>query len=92
MIHITVERLSDNDLKRQSWLFWFDDSRSVLVLDEYRAETRHSKRHKWQSLSVFRRTDKRRNTTTVDDVPLPDDVEAQALKQFIAQVKVVKEI
>lgn len=78
---IEVERLpSGSDLARKLWVFWIDYP--YVVLDEYREDTRPTKRHKWRMERIYTRLESRTVLSMrrlhESDVAVPDGVLAQA--------------
>lgn len=94
MSRISVERHEDSKLRGQIWYFYFfDDGR--FVLDQYLIEQRETTRHKFKPVKVWKRQDSRNLSPTIKiekeaDVPLPDDVKAEAMKQLVDQIKIGK--
>ena len=89
MQRITVER-QFGELAKHCWSFWFDERRAHLVLDNYDFLTKETSRHKFRVSKFYRRCDGRKNTLTVDEVPLPDDVKLEAKTALTDRIVVVK--
>lgn len=88
MTRVTVQRDTDA-FERHVWLFWHDDRSHTLVLDVYMVETRQTKRHKYTEVGCYSRLS-RRSLINITDPPLPDDVKAEAIKQFCDALKVTR--
>lgn len=97
MAVIEVERIEPDCLSRQVWRFHattgYGSQPNILRVEYYGQEQRATKRHKWVSLPATRYTsfdDRRYNSgIAAKDVPLPDDVAAQAKDVFINSIQVV---
>lgn len=91
---IEVVRRQD-ELNRQVWWFMVMDqgiSTGIsLVIDVYYQDQWNTQSNGWQTIKWYRRNNRRESPLTINDVPLPDDVAAEALQQFVARIKVVKE-
>jgi hypothetical protein len=86
----TIVRLESGN-RAEVWKFWFYERRSVLVLTEYRVETRQSPRHKWRWSGWYDRLNQRdRSIKDERDVPLPGLVRELALTSMTLRVRVVK--
>ncbi len=99
MIQVThVLHHANTELSRQVWNFWLrtagNGDNPVLVLDEYRAETRASKRSNFKIVLHYKRIPHRPccNGThlQVNEVELPTFVIEQAREQLMAELKVEK--
>lgn len=86
MKHVEVIRESDSRLKRDVWRFWYLDSAHALRISEFSQQARPSTRHKFRSHVSWSRYDKRRNT--LENPPLPEDVRAEAIEKFTADLVV----
>lgn len=81
-IRIEVERLSADELHRQAWEFAVidkqtdDGDRLFVVVDQYTEEQRASKRQKLKLVRKYTRL--RASPLDRAEVPLPDDVAAEA--------------
>lgn len=81
-IRIMVERLSPDELHRKTWRFAVidkhtdDGDRLFVVVDEYTEEQRASKRQKLKLERKYTRL--RSSPLDRTEVPLPDDVAAEA--------------
>jgi hypothetical protein len=82
-----MERMID-DLHKEEWRFWFDDSSMNLYLDSYTLWSRATKRHGWTAVSRYNRIDNRHCNLTVDQVPFTDDIKAQSLKEFVGMIQI----
>ena len=97
MARIEVERVESDGLSRQVWRFHstsgFGSQPNILRVEYYGREQRASKRHKWVQREATRYSsyDHRAYYSGVaaKDVPLPDDVAAEAKDKFMQSVKVV---
>jgi hypothetical protein len=95
-MRIEVTRPSaSGPLYQYVWGFWFDHVKGHLVLDYYAHIQRKSPRHKWTQVLVYNRLSHTQRYVTAqgiqeEDVPLPDDVKAEAKTNFILQVVVRK--
>lgn len=90
MQHIRIEE-TVNDLTHQEWVFWFDDNRCQLVLNEYILWHRETKRHKYVVAEKFDRLTDRRSTRKIDDVPFPQDLADRAKQALLDKLTVLKE-
>lgn len=75
--------------RRTVWVFWLTGV--YLVLHEYRHEERPTPRHKWRAteVNVTRRLSP---GMTLDDVPMPKDVQAEAMQRVFDSLKVVRHL
>lgn len=80
MKRIEVVRESDSRLKRDVWTFWYYDRRHTLVLDEFVAQARATRRHGYKTGTGWSRLYERRST--LSHPPLPRDVADEAMAQF----------
>ncbi len=85
-----VRRETPGTLDAQEWTFTLIDNQ--IVLDRYMELSRPTKRHKEQGTRWYERLDHRSNTLTLAEVPLPDDVAAEALQKVVSQFRVVREL
>lgn len=89
---IEVERVFADKLSREVWTFtarWVEDN--LLVLDAYNRETRHTTRHKWRGTQFglyYRLARRGDNKLSPDEVPLPDDITAAAIKVIVDNLEV----
>ena len=102
MTFITVERLAPDGLSKRVWRFmpWDSHGDFAIFLDGYSEQERQTKRHGWNAKivntpakrikMVYSRIDERQSELAVNEVPLPDDVAADAKQQFIATLVVKK--
>lgn len=72
------------------WEFWFDISRCILWLDSYWNQTRETPRHKWKPNSGYDRLNSRYSTMPLEIVPLPEDVQREAIARFSERIHVEK--
>ena len=87
-MRIEVKRQVDS-LNQHQWVFWVD--KATIYLDSFRTLTRETTRHKLKVTGPrYDRIDQRYSTLQVSEVPLPDDVAADAKAQFCAKVTVEK--
>lgn len=90
------KRLAADLFTQQRWVFWVTCDRSyagvMVFIEEYYEEERPSRRHKFRPVRGYRRIDQRYmgqfEGIDVDDVPLPDDVEAEAMERVMDSVLV----
>lgn len=88
----TIERLSDRERCRRSWVFATEYSSFLVVkLVRFTQETRKSHRHKtWALVDMWPPVRKRGDYTPVPPAPeIPADVLAQALAEAQAAVRIV---
>ena len=78
---VEVIRESDSRLKRDVWNFFYLDGAHALKLYKMKQQARPTTRHKFQTHNHWSRYDQRRNT--IDTVPLPEDVQREAIEQFM---------
>lgn len=88
-MHIHVTR-QDSPTSQQEWRFYFLDRDATLYLDTYILSERPTTRHKFKWAKYYNRTDGRSNTIKLPDVPLPDDVSAEAMRKLVEMVSVKK--
>lgn len=86
-IYVCVE--AKNNLSQQIWVFWFYNpscgQEEKLVLEDYREETRPTRRHKFQKVKHYSRfSSNRANTIQIENVPVPEEV-VQAVKNWIIE-------
>lgn len=89
---IEVER-PDDDLHSQVWRFYYFDDRHVLTVDHYSRSTRKTKRHKWVSAASYYRLSRGSvdgHSINEEQVPLPDDVVAEAKQKFMDALRVTR--
>lgn len=80
-----------DELTKETWSFIFIDSYSALVLNTHSLSKRASTRHrKYKDLENFNRIMGRENTLTEEEVPFPEDVEAEALEKFFDTIRCIK--
>lgn len=85
-----ITRHSD-DTHREVWRFNFIEPR--IALTGYRQEERASKRHGWKSSGVhYDAYYKRNSTVALKDIPLPNDVAAEAKEFVMNQIYVARSI
>ena len=84
-----IRRETPGTLDAQEWVFVVLDNQ--VVLDRYMELSRPTKRHKELTNQFYNRLNTRDCTLEISEVPLPDDVAAEALAKVIAQFRVVKE-
>jgi hypothetical protein len=92
MRHIEIVRKQGN-LTQEQWQFFYNDSRHVLVLINYQSLNRPTTRHKFRTVEHWDAYRDRRHNydgEKLEDVPLPDDVTAEALQVFTTSLRVVK--
>ncbi len=79
---------NDGDLKREVWQFFLniDYGRSVIRFERYALEERATKRRIWQNKGLWDKIDLRLYHSTVQNPPLPADVEAEARQRFAEAV------
>lgn len=94
MANVEVERVAEDGLSRQIWRFHVITGygNTILRVEYYGRETRSSKRHKWITAPAKRYAsfDPRPYNSGIaaKDVPLPDDVAAEAKDRFMHAVVV----
>lgn len=98
---ITVERVTDAppgvseraapNLARDVWVFWYDDRRHALVVDEFQRQTRPSRRHGWTTVEYYNRVDRRRGRNIprlAQAPPIPPEITAEAKAKFCEPLRV----
>jgi len=90
MANIRVEEFSESSLKCRVWEFWFYADETALILDYYAELEKPTKRHKFRITKEYRRLLRRGNDFNEEEIPLPDSVKLQALKQFQDKISVRK--
>ena len=86
-MHIKVEVTQEVDelTKREYSFSLVDSPKRKLVLDTYALTQRDSTRkRKYHVKQGWYRTDSRHNTIKTDDIPLPDEVKAEAQEKLLA--------
>jgi hypothetical protein len=75
----SITHETGNDLHKETWHYWFNDSRLKLILDWYKMEDRPTKRHGWKVVCKLER-----GYGQMSDVamPVPDEVRAEVLRKF----------
>lgn len=86
---IKVVREQDG-LNRQVWRFDYVDNECVLRVSGYEELNRPTKRHNYTCIKKFVPWEQGCGKMTRADIPLPDNVAAEALQQFVAKIKVVR--
>ena len=87
-----VDRTSEDGLQTTIWKFepyqeFYGDT-ICLRLETYQTGTRKTRRHGWIWKTTFFRTNPRSSTIAAKDVPLPDDVKAEAILLFFDSVTI----
>jgi len=90
MPQIRVEREDNERLTKRRWQFQFDDRHARLVLSEYMEMARPTRRHDYRVDRGYFWSDHRNDTIALADIPLPDDVKAEAKLLFCETVTVTK--
>jgi hypothetical protein len=87
-----VDRTSDDGLETQIWQFEsmipYSSEPAKLVVAVYGIGTRKTRRHKWDWHYRYERGMRQRSNMKAEQVPLPDDVKAEALSLFMDSVVV----
>lgn len=87
-----VDRTSDDGLQTTIWQFEEYQDRMGgqvrLKVYIYQTGTRATRRHGWKWDKFYARTERRNSNITPAQVPLPDDVKAEALQLFMDSVSV----
>ncbi|MNK43715.1 hypothetical protein D3C87_624300 [compost metagenome] len=88
-MRIELEYLID-DLTREWYVFWFDDSMKTLWLDGYELQTKETKRHKYKTVKQYKRLSGRHelNNVPMNEVPLNDKIKNDAIAKFVSEIKV----
>lgn len=92
MAYITIERKQD-DLNMEQWQFLYIDSYHAIVLVNYQNLNRPTTRHKFKAVEHWDAYKDRRHNydgAKIESVPLPDDVKAEALQEYMASLRVTK--
>lgn len=82
---IDIEKDSDDGLGRQVWSFMRIGDKLVLSL--YEVQQRESKRHKLKRARYWQRLGERDSTILAKDVPLTEELKAEALERFLAELR-----
>jgi len=77
-----------DELNRNVWSFYFMNH--TLFLDSYSKERRESKRHKFKAIKKYERLFHRGRAIEEAEVPMPDWVKEEAIKQFTEAITVKK--
>ena len=89
-MYARVEIIKDIDeLNRERYIFCLM-SDMKLKLDEFRIESKETKRHKFKSKKFYERLRQRESTLKVDDIVLTDEVKQEAITQFMSLLEVTK--
>lgn len=86
-----VDRTSDDGLQTTIWEFDLIAPmglRAKIVVDSYMTGTRPSKRHKFQWTAKYVRGMRNRSDLKAEQVPLPDDVKAEALQLVMQSITI----
>ena len=86
-----VDRTSDDGLQTTIWEFQLLENigrTPKLVVDAYMTGTRPSKRHKFQWTAKYVRGMRNRSDLKAEQVPLPDDVKAEALQLVMQSITI----
>lgn len=90
MQHITITRKPD-PVTEERWVFTFFEDRMLLILDAYSKGYRPSPRHR-NYVAAFKdmyvRILDRDAKMTEDQVPMPEDVVAEAREKLVSQIRV----
>ncbi len=92
MDYTVITRTSKDKLVRSEWRWYFNDREGWLVLNHYTYRVRKTTRHRFGASSLvkcYARLDGRANTISASEVPMPKDLEKEALKKFVEQIEVV---
>jgi hypothetical protein len=84
--NVTVVRTSEDGLREAQWHFYrlYTD----LVVNAYEELARPSLRHKFKVVRRWGRlTNRRENSISQGDVPLPADIKAEAIEKYVAEMK-----
>jgi hypothetical protein len=89
MDNVEVGRISEDGLTRQAWRFYYYNGR--LLFSGYTLTNRPTKRHNFRLVASYSHLDNRHYAThlTLDEVPKPADVLAEAHRLFTEGVKAV---
>ena len=87
-----VDRTSEDGLQTTIWQFeeyqQYMGAQVNLIVAIYQTGTRATRRHGWKWDKFYHRTERRNSNITADQVPLPDDVKAEALQLFFDSVTI----
>ena len=80
-------------LRRERWIFWFNEREHALVLDDYAVEERPSLRHKFRTVASYERLRGHRHSGMTSDiqetdVPLTPAVAQRALDDFTSHLRI----
>lgn len=82
---IDIGRDSADGLGRQIWSFMRIGDKLVLSL--YEVQKRESTRHKLKRIRYWERLCERDSTIPAKDVPLTDEIKAEAIDKFLAELR-----
>lgn len=86
----TVEILKDiNDLEQECFRFSFSERDCILILDNYIKANRESKKHKFKPILKYDRMMKSVCTIKDFEIPLTEEIRAQAFNKFISRIRVM---
>ncbi|WP_431785889.1 hypothetical protein [Paenibacillus lactis] len=88
-MRIDVERQIDN-LSKHQFIFWYDESRNSLWVDEYNLLVKETPRHKYRAHKQYKRIASRSdlNNLTTDEVPLNEEIREAAISSLVTNLKV----
>ena len=80
-------------LRRERWVFWFNERDHALVLDGYLVDERASLRHKFRTVASYERLRGQRHSGMESDirevdVPLTSTIAQRALDDFTRDLRV----
>mgnify|MGYP000613084300 CR=1 FL=1 len=83
-IDVTIFTTED-ELNCEVYTFWFDDSRSLIKLNNFYIQSRATKRHHFRSSKVWSKLDGRRNN--IERPVVSDEIKAMAMKSLLNHIK-----
>lgn len=85
---VEIERVSKDKLQSHYWRFHvsIDRGKLSICIWTYADRNRRTTRCKWVNEEVFSRLDKRHNTVSPADVPLPFDVKEELKAELKGQI------
>lgn len=79
---------TDDELRRETYRYWFNDHEMRLILDGYCFEERKSKRHGWKVVAEWERYRSHHNQMSREQIPQREEVRQAVLKQFVDSITI----
>ncbi|MNK73666.1 hypothetical protein D3C87_931640 [compost metagenome] len=88
-MRIDIERQIDN-LSKHQFIFWYDEGRNSLWVDEYNLLVKETPRHKYRVRKQYKRIARRSdlNNLTTEEVPLSEEIKEAAISSLVATLNV----